>query len=192
MHPDTGGRRHVCAWDRRHIRRVAVTMRGPEGGTPLRGLHRGGTLSRHAATVTWSRETPDFSYDTFDRTHRVAYESGHALVASSAPDFKGDGSKVNPEEAFVGALSSCHMLTFLAVAARKRLVVDRYADAAEGWVEKNEAGKLAMTRVTLRPKVTWAPGTTVDADTLAKLHDTAHANCFIAQSVTSAVAIEPA
>lgn len=149
-------------------------------------------MSRHAASVAWSRATPDFTYDTYDRTHTVSYESGAAVPASAGADFKGDATKVNPEEQLVGALASCHMLTFLAIAARKRLVVDRYEDAAECFLDKNEAGKLSVTRAVLHPKVTFAPGTEVDAETLRKLHESAHANCFIAQSIRTAVTVEPA
>lgn len=146
-------------------------------------------MSTHQAGVRWARTTPDFLYDTYDRGHTVHYESGAELPASSAPDFKGDPRKLNPEEAFVGALSSCHMLTFLAICARKRLVVDAYEDQAVGHLEKNESGKLSMTRVELHPKVRFAPGTEVSAETLAALHQTAHENCFIAQSVKTVVAV---
>lgn len=94
---------------------------------------------------------------------------------------------MNPEEALVGALSACHMLTFLAIAARSRLTVESYEDDAVGVLEKNESGKLAVTRVTLRPRVVFAEP--VDAERLARLHHTAHENCFIAQSVKTVVTI---
>lgn len=149
-------------------------------------------MSSHSATITWSRATPDFAYDTYDRSHTVRYEGGTVVATSAAPDFKGDAAKVNPEEALVGALSSCHMLTFLAIAARKRLVVDAYTDAAVGWLEKNDEGRLAMTRVVLRPAVRFAEGTAVDAAALADLHAKAHAGCFIANSVKTVVTVEPA
>ncbi|MDP2312373.1 MAG: OsmC family protein [Pseudomonadota bacterium] len=149
-------------------------------------------MSAHTATISWSRTTPDFAYDTYDRTHRISFGGGIAVAASSAPAFLGDPAKVNPEEQLVAALSSCHMLTFLAIAAKKRLVVDRYEDAAEGWLEKNAEGRLAVTRVVLRPKVSFAPGATVDAAMLADLHHKAHDNCFIAQSVKTDVRVEPA
>ncbi len=149
-------------------------------------------MSTHSATITWSRATPDFTYDGYDRSHTIRYEGGTVVAASSAPDFKGDATKVNPEEALVGALSSCHMLTFLAIAARKRLVVDAYDDNAVGWLEKNEQGRLAVTRVVLRPAVRFAEGTVVDAATLADLHEKAHVNCFVANSVKTVVTVEPA
>jgi organic hydroperoxide reductase OsmC/OhrA len=113
------------------------------------------------------------------------------VPASAAKEFKGDPERVNPEEAFVAALSSCHMLTFLAIAARKRLVVDSYVDNAVGYLEKNSAGKLAVTRVVLRPKITWSEETEVSVSELDKLHHEAHEGCFISLSVKTEVKIEP-
>jgi organic hydroperoxide reductase OsmC/OhrA len=148
-------------------------------------------MSIHTASVTWRRATPAFTYESYDRGHRWTFGSGTSIDASAAADFRGDAAKVNPEEAFVAALSSCHMLTFLAIAARKRLVVDAYDDDAEGHLEKNAEGRLAVTRVTLRPRVRFAPDTTVDDAELADLHAKAHENCFIAQSVRTDVRVEP-
>ena len=97
---------------------------------------------------------------------------------------------VDPEEAFVAAISSCHMLTFLAVASRKRLVVDRYEDAAVGIMEKNQEGKLAVTRVELNPRVTFADPAAVAPDELERLHHLAHENCFIANSVRTEIDVK--
>jgi len=147
-------------------------------------------MSEHRVTVTWERTTEDFSYEAYSRNHLWRFEGGVEVPASAAPAFLGDGERVDPEEAFVAALSSCHMLTFLAIAARKRLVVDGYRDAAVGWLEKNADGKLAITRVVLRPEVTFReppPETVVE-----RMHHTAHAECFIASSVKTEVRVEPA
>lgn len=146
-------------------------------------------MSLHLAAVAWKRSTPDFAYDTYGRDHVVTYGGGARIEASAAPDYKGDGAKPNPEEQLVGALSSCHMLTFLAVCARKKLVVDAYDDQAEGVLEKNAEGRLAVTRVTLKPRVTFAEGTNVDDATLESLHAAAHRGCFIASSVKTEVTI---
>jgi len=147
-------------------------------------------MSAHTARLTWARTTPTFTYDAYDRSHRIVYGCGVEVAASSAPDFLGDSARMNPEEAFVGALSSCHMLTFLAIAARKRLVVDAYEDNAEGFLEKNEDGRLAVTRVILRPKIRFAEGTDVSAEALAALHESSHTHCFIAQSVRTKITVE--
>ena len=98
---------------------------------------------------------------------------------------------MDPEEALVVALSSCHMLTLLAIAAKKGWVVDRYEDDAEGTLAKNAEGKLAITHVTLRPRIMFAEGTVLDADTLQYLHHQAHEHCFIANSVKTEVSVEP-
>lgn len=148
-------------------------------------------MSLHKARVYWKRTTPDFAYDTYDRTHDVVFEGGNEMKMSAAPDFKGNGTLVNPEEQLAAALSSCHMLTFLAIAARSRLVVDRYEDDAVAELAKGPEGKLCITKVTLHPKVTFAaPEPT--AEKLAHLHQKAHENCFIALSVKCEVAIAPA
>ena len=149
-------------------------------------------MSEHHVAVHWVRTTADFVYDTYNRAHEVRFKSGAVvLAASAAPDFKGDGDRVDPEEAFVASLSSCHMLTFLAICARKRLPVDIYDDAAVGWLEKGANGKLWMARVTLAPRVQFAAGVSIDAKTLAGIHHHAHEECFIANSVKSEVSVEP-
>lgn len=147
-------------------------------------------MSEHHAKIEWSRNAPDFKYETYDRTHRIEFGGGFRCDASSAPEFLGRKELVNPEELLVAALSSCHLLTFLAIAARSRLVVDEYRDEAVGYLEKNEAGKLAVTHVTLRP---WArfSGEAPSREKIEELHAKAHANCFIAQSVRTSVKVEP-
>jgi organic hydroperoxide reductase OsmC/OhrA len=146
-------------------------------------------MSEYKATIRWTRKTPDFTYDTYDRTHEVQYGGGSAQALSSAPEFKGAAALTNPEELLVAALSSCHMLTFLAIAAKKRLVVNAYEDAAVGTMSKNAKGKLFVSSVVLRPKVTFTAQ--VDAATLEQLHHKAHEECFIANSVLTEVRIEP-
>ncbi len=147
-------------------------------------------MSHHHATIAWKRTTPDFAYDTYGRDHVVTFAGGARLESSAAPDYRGDANKPNPEEQLVAALSSCHMLTFLAICARKGLVVDAYDDEAEGVLEKNAEGRLAVTRVRLRPQVKFAEGTVVDAEKLTQLHDSAHRGCFIASSVKTTVTVE--
>ncbi len=142
------------------------------------------------ARLSWQRHTPDFVYDTYKRDHDVVFGSGSRISASAAPAFKGDPTRINPEEQLVAALSSCHMLTFLAIAARKRLTVDAYDDDASGMLEKNQAGKLAVTKVTLRPRIRFAGTPPSPADVKA-LHERAHEECFIANSVHTVVTIQP-
>lgn len=147
-------------------------------------------MSEHHAAVRWSRTSTDFAYDNYNRAHDIVFKGGGIVVAASAaPTFRGDSERVDPEEAFVASLSSCHMLAFLAICARKRLVVDRYEDEAVGYLEKGENGKLWMGRVILRPRVGFAPGTDPDAATLADIHHRAHEECFIANSVKTDVTV---
>jgi organic hydroperoxide reductase OsmC/OhrA len=146
-------------------------------------------MSLHAASLSWSRTTPDFTYDTYDRTHRVRFGGGVEAPMSSAPEYKGNAELPNPEEMLAAALGSCHMLTFLAIAARSRLVVDSYEDTPTAHLEKNDAGKLAVTKIVLHPRITFA-GEAPDAEKLRSLHDKAHHNCFIGSSITSEVVVE--
>lgn len=137
----------------------------------------------------WSRTTPDFQYENYSRNHVLRTGSGVEIPASSAPEFLGATDRVNPEEALVGALSSCHMLTFLAIASRKKWVVEQYEDQASGVLEKNSEGRLAITHILLRPKVVFS-GNIPSAEDLMKLHEAAHRGCFIAASIRSEVRIE--
>ena len=147
-------------------------------------------MSEHNVTVAWERTTEDFVYESYSRSHTWEFEGGHTVPASAAPGFRGDPARVDPEEAFVAALSSCHMLTFLAIAARKRLVVDRYRDRAVGHLEENAEGRLAMTRVVLKPEVTFREPPAPEA--VERMHHQAHEHCFIASSVNTDVRVEPA
>ncbi len=147
-------------------------------------------MSEHHATILWKRETADFAYETYNREHDWQFDAGITVRASAAPEYKGIESCVDPEEAFVASLSSCHMLTFLAIAARKRLTVDSYRDAAVGILARDAAGKLAITRVTLRPEVHFQGEPQPTSEELRKLHDQAHHACFIASSVKTEVIVE--
>jgi organic hydroperoxide reductase OsmC/OhrA len=147
-------------------------------------------MSEHRATVRWTRTSADFTYETYNRAHELEFDEGLRVPASSAPEFRGDKERLDPESAFVSALSSCHMLTFLALAARRRHTLEFYQDNAVGFLEKNSAGKRAMTRVILRPKIVWSEDTTVSNDEVEMMHRLAHAECFIANSVTTEVSVE--
>ncbi len=146
-------------------------------------------MSEHKATIDWSLGDAEFTYREYPRDHEWRFEGGVSVPASAAPGYSGSAERVDPEEAFVASLASCHMLTFLALATKHRLVVERYTDSAVGALAKNDAGKLAITRVTLKPDITFR-GDPPDADLLAKLHHDAHEHCFIANSVTTEVVVE--
>jgi organic hydroperoxide reductase OsmC/OhrA len=146
-------------------------------------------MSEHKVSVSWQRGGADFRYESYPREHDVRFEGGVTLRASAAPEYRGQLACPNPEEGLVFAASSCHMLTFLAIAAKRGLVVDSYEDHAVGVLAKNESGKLAVTRITLRPKITWG-GAAPSAETLQRMHEASHRECFIANSVKSQIDIE--
>jgi len=148
-------------------------------------------MSEHKAMIKWARGGADFGYENYSRNHIWRFENGVELSASAAPAYLGSPERVDPEAAFVAALSSCHMLTFLALASNKGFVVDSYEDAAVGTLEKNANGKLAITRVELRPKILYSGERRPTQTDLNWLHDKAHRECFIANSVTTKVSVAP-
>src|SRR5688572_28744497 len=127
---------------------------------------------------------------TYNRAHDWRFTAA-TVPASATKEYRGDEDRVNPEEALVAALSSCHMLTFLAVAAKRKLSLDSYRDEAVRVLEKNAEGKLAITRVTLRPQIEWSACVTVSAADLEKIHHYSHVGCFIASSVKTEIIVEP-
>lgn len=145
-------------------------------------------MSEHHATICWERTSTGFSYPEYNREHEWQFGSGHRVPASAAPRFLGNGENVDPEEAFVAAVSSCHMLTFLAICARMRIVVDRYEDPAVGYLESGADGRLVVSRVELAPRITFG-GTAPDAETLRELHERSHQECFIARSVKTDISL---
>jgi organic hydroperoxide reductase OsmC/OhrA len=148
-------------------------------------------MSEHTVTVKWKRETSDFSYQTYNRDHDWAFDAGVTIRASAAPAYLGNAACVDPEEAFVASLSSCHMLTFLAIACRKRFVLDEYHDDAVGILAKDAAGRLAITTVKLRPKIQFSGEKLPTHEEMTQMHEQAHEACFIANSVKTEVIVEP-
>jgi organic hydroperoxide reductase OsmC/OhrA len=149
-------------------------------------------MSEHKAAIAWRRDGADFDSETYPRDHEWSFPGGVAVPASAAPDFKGNPSRVNPEEALVATIAGCHMLTLLAVAAKKRWTVDRYDDDPVGVLEKNSDGRMAVTRITLRPRIEFSGERRPTEEQIAALHETAHKHCFIANSVKTEVTVEPA
>ena len=150
-------------------------------------------MSTHTAAISWRRNGAVFTDNKYSRAHRWTFDGGAVVPGSSSPHVvrvpMSDASAVDPEEALVASLSSCHMLWFLSLAAAAGFVVDEYEDNAAGVMGKNDAGKLAMTVVTLRPKVTFAGRQPSHAE-LESLHHAAHEDCFIASSVKTEVRCE--
>jgi len=152
----------------------------------------------YTAETIWRRgdtSPEDFVGRRYSRRHRLRFDGGIEVPGSSSPHVVplpySDAAAVDPEEAFVSALSSCHMLWFLDVASRAGFCVDRYADAATGVMKKNEAGQLAMTSVVLHPAVEFSGEKRPSHEEVERLHHAAHDACFIANSVKTAVRVEP-
>jgi len=152
-------------------------------------------MSNYFATVVWTR-APDapFTDNKYSRAHEWRFDGGAVVRASSSPHSVrvplSDPAAVDPEEALVAALSSCHMLFFLSYAARDGFVIDRYEDEAVGEMGKNARGATAIVKVRLRPQITWQ-GPAPSAEQLEQLHHRSHESCYIANSVTAEIVIEP-
>jgi organic hydroperoxide reductase OsmC/OhrA len=146
-------------------------------------------MSEHKVTLKWERGGAEFSYQKYSRDHTWSFDGGHTMTATAAPAYLGDPAHVDPEEAFVASLSSCHMLTFLAIACKQKFALDSYEDEAVGHLEKNAGGKLAITRVELRPKIAWSDDRKPSAEELDRMHHAAHENCFVANSVKTEVKV---
>lgn len=152
-------------------------------------------MAQHTCTVIWQRDSAPFLDHRYSRHHIWQFDGGAVVAASSSPHVVplpySDPAGVDPEEAFVAALSSCHMLWFLDIAARAGWVVEGYRDVAEGAMARNAEGQLAMTRVTLHPFVQFSPQRVPTREELKDLHHRAHQSCFIAHSVKTEVLCDP-
>jgi organic hydroperoxide reductase OsmC/OhrA len=153
-------------------------------------------MAQHHATIRWTGTgtAPEFLGGRYARAHTWTFDGGLTVPASSSPAVVpvplSDAAAVDPEEAFVAALSSCHMLTFLHVARRGGFAVQSYEDAAVGDMAKNEHGVPFVKVVTLSPRIVYTGDKRPTAEELARLHHDAHAQCFIAQSVKTEVVVK--
>ena len=151
-------------------------------------------MSNYVATVVWTRAADaPFKDNKYSRAHEWRFDGGAVVKGSSAPSSVraplSDPSAVDPEEALVAAVASCHMLFFLSYVAAAGFVVDRYEDDAIGEMGKNANGKTAIVKITLRPKIAWA-GTPPGAQQIDQLHHRSHEECYIANSITAQVTVE--
>lgn len=151
---------------------------------------------RYVASVEWERNGAVFTDNKYSRAHEWTFDGGITVPGSSSPSvvklpFSREDA-VDPEEALVAAASSCHLLSFLYVAAKRGFVVDRYLDEAYGVMEKDDRGKLAITKITLRPEIEFSGEKRPTAAELAEMHHEAHEECYIASSIRSEVVVEGA
>jgi organic hydroperoxide reductase OsmC/OhrA len=152
-------------------------------------------VSEHQATIEWHGHGCAFTDNRYSREHRWIFDGGSQVIASSSPEVVplpwSVAEAVDPEEAFVASLASCHMLWFLSIAAKRGYRIESYRDQAVGVLGKNEEGRLAITQVILRPQVRFAADKVPDAAGLQDLHATAHDSCFLASSVKTRLRCEP-
>jgi len=146
-------------------------------------------MSEHRTSLKWSRNGGPFARGNYVSDHEIRYSGGQTLHAAPSPEYGGNAAHADPEQMLLSALSSCHMLTFLAVAANRGYVVDSYVDEAVAVLGRNADGKMAVIEATLSPKVVFATGRQPGAEDYAKMHERAHAGCFIANSVKTTVAV---
>lgn len=147
-------------------------------------------MGNHLASIHWQRNGQDFNYETYDRTYMITFSGGENIQASNPKDYFGKSELPNPEELLVSALSGCYMQTFLAVACKNGYIIDSYLDEAIGITNKNERGKISVTEITLHPKIKFGGSKLPDDDTVNKMREKAHENCFISNSINSHVNIE--
>lgn len=156
--------------------------------SPPEGIH-------FIATIEWQRGDQDFLSDEYSRAHEWRFDGGICVAASASPEIVplpwSKAENVDPEEAFVASLSSCHMLFFLSIAAKQGFQIDTYVDNAKGAMGKRADGKLFVESVTLRPLIAWSGAKQLTPANIDKIHQLAHHNCFIANSVITNVNIEP-
>ena len=152
-------------------------------------------MNRYQVTVRWQRENDKFIDNKYSRKHSWHFDGGIEIQASASPHIVpepySESAAIDPEEAFVASISSCHMLWFLSLAAQEGLVIERYEDQAEGIMQKNKQGKLAITEVILKPVVAFGQANNPSLKLLDSLHKKAHDRCFIAHSVKTEITIAP-
>lgn len=150
-------------------------------------------MSRHTASVAWTRGEQRFTDGRYSRRHAWRFDGGAEVRASASPESVpvpySDPEAVDPEEALVAAISSCHMLWFLSIAAKRGHRVDDYADEAEGFLEKDREGRMSITRVVLRPRIAFSGEHPPSSADITAMHDEAHHACNIAHSVKAVVEI---
>ena len=152
-------------------------------------------MGEHTASIRWTRNDAPFRGGRYSRAHTWQFDGGATVPASASPHVVplpwSDAQAVDPEEAFVAALSSCHMLWFLSLAAAQGFVVDSYADEAIGYMHEIAPKRLAITEAVLRPRIAFDPAHAASSEQVDALHHAAHEQCFIANSVKTEIRVEP-
>ena len=151
-------------------------------------------MSEYVAEIIWQRGSQKFSDNRYSRAHEWHFDGGVMVPASSSPQVVPEpysaASHVDPEEAFVASIASCHMLFFLSLAAKKKWLIDEYRDTPAGIMESDATGAISMTKVTLRPQLVFGKSRLPSKDLVSAMHKQAHQMCFIANSVKTQIVVE--
>ncbi|MBC7501332.1 MAG: OsmC family protein [Herminiimonas sp.] len=151
-------------------------------------------MHHYTATIAWHRAGQKFSDDRYSRAHDWAFDGGAHVAASSSPlsvrEPMSVAANVDPEEALVAAASSCHMLFFLSIAGKRGFIVDSYVDEAIGTMQPDADGRIAITRIVLRPSIAFVGDHQPTADDLASIHHQSHDLCYIANSLKAEIVVE--
>ncbi len=148
-------------------------------------------MSNLSVTLSWTRNALNLAPGQYSNAHDITYNADYTLPGDAAPDWGGDASATNPEQALAASLSSCHMMTFLALAAKASWAISTYHDHAEAVLGKLPDGKMAVTDLKLSPRVTFDTGMEKSPEDIEKMHERAHRYCFVANSVSARMHIKP-
>lgn len=146
-------------------------------------------MSELSIDLVWTRKTPTLEVGKYSNAHNVSFSGDQRVTADAAPDWGGSPHATNPEEALAAALSSCHMMTFVALAAKAQWPITEFTDHAVAYLGKNTSGMMAISRIDLHPKVQFDDGFEIDGTTVKKMHERAHRYCFVANSLADFVEV---
>ena len=148
-------------------------------------------MSELSIDLSWSRQTPALRPGQIDNSHDIIFNAHHSVDGDAAPDWGGTAMAVNPEQALAASLSSCHMMTFLALAAKAGWPVATYSDHAEAFLGRNGDGMMAVTELKLAPRVTFDTGFDLPSGALDMMHERAHRYCFVAKAISARMTVCP-
>jgi organic hydroperoxide reductase OsmC/OhrA len=147
-------------------------------------------MSEYVAKLSWSLGEGELAHGKYSTNHRMTFSGGLSAIMTSAPEYGGDNRYVNPEEALAAALSSCHMMTFIALAAKARWKLTRYRDRAVAALGKTEDGRTRVSEIVLHPVTEFEPGHEIGPDKLSEMHERAHRYCFVANAISCEMRVE--
>ena len=147
-------------------------------------------MSELSITLKWSLGDGEMTQGKYSNSHEISYNDSFKLMADAAPDWGGDPAKTNPEQALAASVSSCHMMTFLALAAKMKWPVSSYEDKADAVLGKNSKGQMAITKITLHPVVGFEGDFSIGDQEMKEMHDRSHRYCFVANSLSDEVGFE--